>query len=92
MPDYSIHKASDLAQDERLVVEKWLGRSVANDETISVNAYRPHFPPADDAREKLRRDLIAQAREIGSRAQGVTDDEVDEMVKEAFDDIRSKRG
>jgi hypothetical protein len=38
MPDYSIHRASDLAGDERLIVERWLGRALSNDETISVNA------------------------------------------------------
>lgn len=26
----------------RLIVERWLGRTLSNDETISMNAYRPH--------------------------------------------------
>ena len=38
MPDNSIHKAGDLARDERLLVERWLGRALANDETIGVSA------------------------------------------------------
>ena len=51
MPDHSTHKAGDLARDERLVVERWLGRDLANDETISVNAYREigsRVPDADE--------------------------------------------
>jgi hypothetical protein len=36
MPDHSVHKAGDLAHDERLLVERWLGRILSNDETISV--------------------------------------------------------
>jgi hypothetical protein len=38
MPDHSVHKALDLAGDERLLVERWLGRTLPDDETISVNA------------------------------------------------------
>ncbi len=37
MSDYSLHKANDLAGEERLLIERWLGRSLAGDETISVN-------------------------------------------------------
>jgi hypothetical protein len=38
MSNHSIHRAIDLASDERLLVERWLGRALANDETISVKA------------------------------------------------------
>jgi hypothetical protein len=94
MPDYSVHKASDLALDERLVVERWLGRSLSNDETISLNAYRPHMAPAGEEREALRRDIIAQAREIGSRAQDPAEEaeDVDALLRDAFTDIRGRRG
>jgi hypothetical protein len=69
MPDHSIHKATDLARDERLLVERWLGRALSNDETIRVTAYRPHCAPTGDEREVLRREIVTQAQEIGSRAQ-----------------------
>ena len=36
MPDHSVHKAGDLADDERILVERWLGRALSNDETIST--------------------------------------------------------
>jgi hypothetical protein len=60
MPNYSVHKASDL-------------------------------PPACAEREALRRDIIAQAREIGSRGQGVSEDGDDALVDEAFAEIRGRR-
>jgi hypothetical protein len=66
MPDHSVHKASDLPHDERLIVERWLGRVLLNDETISVNAYRPHSAPGGGEREVLRREIMTQAREIAS--------------------------
>ena len=69
MPDHSVHKASDLAQDERLVRRKVVGGALSNDETISVNAYRCHTAPTGAKREALRREIVAQALEIGSRGQ-----------------------
>ena len=92
MPDHSVHKAGDLARDERLLVERWLGRPLSSDETISVNAYRPHSAPTGDEREILRREIVSQAREIGSRAQDTNEEEVDSLLDEAITDIRGRRG
>src|SRR5256885_17219709 len=84
MSDQAVHRASDLAGAGRAVVERWLGRALASDETISVNAYWPHPAPVGDARDALRRDIISQAQEIGARAPGVTEQEVDALLDEAF--------
>ena len=84
MPEHSVHKATDLARDERLLVERWLGRALSNDETISVKVYRPHSAPASDEREALRREIVTQAQEIGSRAQDANDKSVDSLIDEAF--------
>ena len=92
MPDHSIHRASDLAGDERMIVERWLGRALSNDETISVNAYRPHTVLDSARRQELRRDIVAQAREIGSRAEDITDREIEALLGEAFADLRVRRG
>ncbi|HTS08486.1 MAG TPA: hypothetical protein VMP68_23160 [Candidatus Eisenbacteria bacterium] len=88
MPDYSVHRASELARDERLIVERWLGRALSNDETISISTYRPHTPPGPGKRQSLRRTIVGQAREIGSRAGDISEQEVDEMLGEAFDSVR----
>jgi hypothetical protein len=92
MPDHSVHKAGELAGDERLLVERWLGRPLANDETISVNVYRPHSAPTGDDRQNLRQEILTQAREIGSRAQDASEKDVDALVDEAFAATRGKRG
>ncbi len=92
MSDHSIHRASDLAGDERMIVERWLGRALANDETISVNAYRPHVAPDSARRQELRRDIVAQAREIGTRAKDFPDEELEDLLGEAFADVRGRRG
>src|ERR1035441_6253919 len=90
MPDHSVHKAGDLARDERLLVERWLGRALSNDETISVNAYRPHPAPAADEREILWQEIVTQASEIGSRVQDANENEVDALIDEAFAATRSE--
>ena len=92
MADYSVHKAGDLARDERLLVERWLGRPISNDETISVNAYRPHAAPAGKEREILWQEIMAQASEIGSRAPDANEDELDALIDEAFAATRGGRG
>jgi len=92
MSDYSVQRAGDLARDERLLVERWLGRPVANHETISVNAYRPHLAPTGDEREILRREIVTQAREIGSRVQDSNESDLDALLDEAFSATRATRG
>ena len=89
MPDHSVHRASDLASDERLIVERWLGRALSNEETISISAYRPHEAPGPPKRLSLRRKILDQAREIGSRAGDISDQEIDDMLGEAFDSVRA---
>jgi hypothetical protein len=92
MANHCEHKAGDLARDERLLVERWLGRALSNDETISLNAYRPHQAPTGDERETLRREVIAQAQDIGSRVQDVNEEDADTLVDEAISATRGKRG
>jgi hypothetical protein len=92
MADHSIHKAGDLARDERLLIERWLGRPLSNDETISVNAYRPHPAPIGEEREILRREIVTQARDIGSRVPDAHEDDTDALVDEAISSTRGRRG
>ena len=91
MPDHSVHKAADLPRDERLLVERWLGRALSNDETISVNAYRPHPAPAGDRHATLWREIITQAQEIGSRVQDAKEEDVEALLDEAFAATRGRR-
>ncbi len=88
MPDFSVHRASELGADEKLLFERWLGRPLGADETISVNAWRPHTPPCGDRLETLRRDLLTQARAIGSRSPEMSAAEVDELIADAQVEVR----
>ena len=91
MPDHSVRKAGDLARDERLLIERWLGRPLSDDETISVSAYHRHPAPNGEEREVLRREIVTQAREIGSRIQDADVEDVDALVDEAIAAARGRR-
>ena len=92
MPDHSVHKAGDLASDERLLVERWLGRALSNDETIILRAYRPHSAPPGNEREILRREIVTQAQEIASRVRDASEEDLDALLDEAFAATRGGRG
>jgi hypothetical protein len=91
MADHSVHKAGELSNEQRLLVERLLGRALADDETISLSAYRPHSAPAADKREALRQEIVTQARNIGSRVQDVNEEGVDVLVDEAIAAVRDRR-
>ena len=84
----TVHRASELNTQERSVIERWLGRGLAENETISVHAFRPHEGPAGDRKEHLRKEILSQARKIGSRAGTVSESEVDQMIEEAISHVR----
>lgn len=88
MPDFSVHHASEPGAAEKLLFERWLGRPLGADETISVNAWRHHTAPCGDRLETLRRDLLAQARAIGSRAPEMAAAEMDELIDNARAEVR----
>jgi hypothetical protein len=58
---------------------------------LTRSAYRPHAAPAGAGHEALRRNIIAQVREIGSRGPDVSEDQAAALVDEAFAEIRSRR-
>jgi hypothetical protein len=88
MADFSVHNASELSSDERIFVERWLGRPLSADETISLNLYRPHFPPSPTQRKALHREIVTKARQIGERAGQITEQDADSLVDEAFEQVR----
>ena len=90
MPNNWVHRVGELAREERVLVERWLGRTLADDETVSLNVYKPHAAPVGPEREALRRQIISQAREIGSRAQEISEEKTDALVDEAFAESRRK--
>ena len=90
MSSNSVHKAADLVREERMLVERWLGRPLSDDETVSLSVYHPHSAPTGLEREALWQEILSEAREIGSRAQPLSETEAAGLIDEAVESSRRK--
>jgi hypothetical protein len=82
-----IRDVKDLSPDQKMAVESLLGRSVLEQETVSVQAFQP--PAISDLR---RQQIVGALRqyfaEVDATRQPVTAREADDIVNEA---MRSSR-
>jgi hypothetical protein len=88
MPDVLIHKARELKPQTRAAVEAELGRSLMDDEDVSIMAFRTHEAPAGEARSQAGERLQAYFEKIDKRAADVTDEEAEAALQEALNKVR----
>ena len=82
-----IHRARDLSPDQKLLIERLLGRRVLEDEAISVHAFEPPAVP-DERRGEIAEELRKYCAEVDANRSPASPDEADEVITEA---IRSTR-
>ena len=82
-----IRNVKDLSPDQRLAVERLLGRSVSERETVSVQAFEPPTI-SDHRRQEIAEDLRRYFAEVDAHRPPVSDEQADEIIDEA---IRSSR-
>ena len=82
-----IHKAKDLSEDQRKVIESLLGRTVLEAEAISVRAFEPPAVP-DAQRLEITEKLKKYFAEVDAIRQPVSNEEADATITEA---IRNSR-
>jgi hypothetical protein len=82
-----IHKAKDLSPDQKLLVEKLLGRRVLEDEAISVRAFEP-LALSDERRKEIAEELKRYFAEIDAQRKHGSADEVDAILDEAIRSVR----
>ncbi|MFZ1135514.1 MAG: hypothetical protein WAN69_11225 [Candidatus Korobacteraceae bacterium] len=82
-----IHRAKDLSPDQKLLIERLLGRRVLEDEAISVRAFEPPAIP-DERRQEIADELKKYFAEVDASRSPASPDEADEVITEA---IRSAR-
>jgi hypothetical protein len=63
-------------------------KSMIPDHPARLNACLPHSARTGEERESLNREIVAQAKEIGSRVQDVDENDVDILVDEAVSATR----
>jgi len=82
-----IHRAKDLSPEQKLLIERLLGRRVLEDEAISVRAFEPPSIPHERRRE-IADELRKYFAEVDANRRPATPEEAEEVITEA---IRSAR-
>ncbi len=87
MQDLWIHKTRELPAGTKEVLERLLGRHLADDEEISIWASRPHVAPLAEARKAAWRQLDAHLDRMASKA-GDKAGELEQLADEESDRVR----
>ena len=88
MSNILIHKANELKPATRAALEAELGRSLGDDEDVSIMAFAAHDPPLDEARVEAGRKLEGYFAKIDSHSTGEPDEEAEAALHEALKKAR----
>ncbi len=84
MPSVLIHKVSEIKSQMRTALEAELGRSLRDDEEVSIMAFEPHEAPAGKARKDAARGLQKHFNQIDQRTKNKPDEEMEDALNEAL--------
>jgi hypothetical protein len=87
MENVSINWARDLPASARTAIEKLLGRSLRDDEEVSIMALHSHPAPSGEARRASAEGLKGALDQLAHKAKRVADEEFDAAVDEAMNHI-----
>ena len=87
MQDLSTHKSKDLPPNAKAILEKLLGRYLADDEEVSIWASRPHAAPTGQARREAWRQLDEHLDRMAAKT-GAPVEEIEKLVDEVSDEVR----
>ena len=85
MQNSALLRAGDLKPPVRAAFESILGRTLRDDETVSVNAYPPRPAPVGQEREDAYRRLIEHGDKLAQRVKGIPEEEIDAAIDDAVD-------
>ncbi|MGH9451607.1 MAG: hypothetical protein ACRD11_13890 [Terriglobia bacterium] len=89
MQNIVIQKVHELSADARQAVERVLGRTLREEEEVSIMAFSPHDAPDGPDRQALARKLEQRMKKTANRVKNVPDEQVEEVINEAVDHVRS---
>ena len=91
MQTISTRRAGELGDAARSVLESLLGRTVDDQEHITVMAYPPQPPVTDDDRGKAAHALAQSLDSLASCAHHIPEQEMDALIDEAMEHVRPRR-
>jgi len=88
MSNVLIHKAWELKPQTRAAVEAELGRSLMDDEDVSIMAFSAHDAPTGEARSQTAQKLESYFERIDGQAALVSDEAAEAGLQEALKKVR----
>ena len=84
MPNVLTHKASELKAQTRVALEAELGRSLQDDEEVSIMVFVPHDAPMGKARAEAGNRLRAYLQRMDAKSQGAATEQTEDALNEAL--------
>ncbi len=91
MGDSSLRWARDLPVPVKAAIESLLGRSLQDDEQVSVRAFPRHEAPRGEARALAARHLKEHLDKMAAKVKNVPEEEMEAAINEAMDHVRPRR-
>ena len=88
MDQSSLHSAKTLSPPVRTMLEQLLGRTLADNEAISIRAYQPGEGPSLEQQRAVAEDLRRYFVKIDEKSKNVSLKEQEEVVDEAIRSVR----
>lgn len=88
MANVLIHKANELRPQTRAAVEAELGRSLKDDEAVSIMAFSMHEAPSGEARRKAAQKLQSHLQRTDKRTGKMNEKQTEAALQEALKDAR----
>ena len=83
-------KASEIERPARQWLQRLLGRSIGEDEQVTIFVATPHTAPAIGDRQTAFRSMNEVLDKSARNMQGISDAEFDETVDESLQQIRKR--
>jgi hypothetical protein len=86
MQNSALRRVRELPPDTRHAMESILGRSLLEDEAVSISVYKP--APVGETRDHASKRLLARIDKTAKQVEGVREAEIDAAIDEATDYVR----
>ena len=86
MQNGALRKVAELSPDIRHAMEGLIGRSLKEDEALSINVYNP--APSGALRQQITEKLLDRVEKTSRRASGTPDAEIEAAIDEATEHVR----
>ncbi|MFN0102841.1 MAG: hypothetical protein ACKV2U_12210 [Bryobacteraceae bacterium] len=88
MQQSSLHSARSLSPSVRSALEQLLGRTLSDNEAISVRAYQPHEAPSPAQQRAIAGELNQYFAMIDEKCKDIPEGEREEILDEAIRSVR----